>query len=539
MRTRAIPAHIPGAEGRPDAARWVLHARRVSAWDHGTFDRVAGRHWPGGDRVLPGLSRAANHGVLWFAVAAGIAVVGSPKARRGAMRGVASLAVASATVNTLGKSAVRRARPLVDVVPLIRRQHRQPITTSFPSGHTASAAAFATGVALESPRWGAAVAPLAAGVAFSRVYTGAHYPSDVLAGAALGVGAAFAVRGIAPTRSQLPAPARPLAEAPALRGGKGLVLVANASSGQRVEAPGAAEDDGAEPPVVAAVRTALPDAEIVVVDPAASSGDALRAALQDAADRASALGGALGVLGGDGTINTAATIAVRHGLPLAVLPGGTRNHFAYDLGIETAEDACRAVAGGEAVAVDLARFTYGPGRGAAASPGHGEGQHGYFLNTFSLGSYPELVRIRERWAPRIGAWPAGVLAAVRVLRTTGPVEAGLGGRQRALWQLFVGNCSYRGFGLAPVRRHDLADGLLDVRVVKGGRWARTRLFAAALTSVVDRSPVHSTARLRRMRITDIPAGTLLAYDGEVAEAPAELFIDKRHEALTVYRPLPG
>ncbi|AXK31973.1 phosphatase PAP2 family protein [Streptomyces armeniacus] len=543
MSTPASPARRRAAT-LPGAVRRIPHAHRVGAWDHGTFHRVAVRHWPGGERVLPGLSRAANHGVLWYAVAAGIAVAGTPKARRAAVRGVASLAVASGAVNTLGKRAVRRARPLVDTVPVIRRLHRQPVTTSFPSGHAASAAAFATGVALESPRWGAAVAPVAAAVAFSRVYTGVHYPGDVLAGAAIGVGAAFAVRGIAPTRSQLPAPARPLADAPALREGEGLVLVANVASGQRVpehaptgrdargedaaEAGGPVEAGGspAGSAALTAVRAALPEAEIVVCDPASAP---LHEALEKAAARAAALGGALGVLGGDGTVNTAAAIAVRHGLPLAVLPGGTRNHFAYDLGIETAVDACRAVAAGDAVAVDVARFT----------PGRGHGPAGYFLNTFSLGSYPELVRIRERWAPRIGAWPAGVVAAVRVLRTSGPVEAGLGGRQRPLWQLFVGNCAYRGLGLAPVRRHDLADGLLDVRVVRGGRWARTRLFTAALTSVVDRSPVHSTTRLRRLRITDIPPGTLLAYDGEVAEAPAELFLDKRHEALTVYRPLPG
>nr|WP_261994924.1 phosphatase PAP2 family protein [Streptomyces sp. me109] len=75
---------------------------------------------------------------------------------------------------------------------------RQPITTSFPSGHSASAAAFATGVALESRGWGVAVAPLATAVALSRVYTGAHFPSDVLAGAALGATAAYAVRGLLP-----------------------------------------------------------------------------------------------------------------------------------------------------------------------------------------------------------------------------------------------------------------------------------------------------------------------------------------------------
>ncbi|NED26421.1 phosphatase PAP2 family protein, partial [Streptomyces anulatus] len=69
-----------------------------------------------------------------------------------------------------------------DLVPVVRQLKRQPITTSFPSGHAASAAAFATGVALESKGWGAVVAPVAVAVATSRVYTGVHYPSDVLAG---------------------------------------------------------------------------------------------------------------------------------------------------------------------------------------------------------------------------------------------------------------------------------------------------------------------------------------------------------------------
>jgi undecaprenyl-diphosphatase len=169
---------------------------RLVAVDLRMFEAVAGRHWPRGDRVLPRLSRAADHGLLWFAVAAGLTVTGQPRARRAAVHAVTSLALASAVINTLGKRSVRRPRPLLDSVPLVRQLKRQPLTTSFPSGHAASAAAFATGAALESGRWGAVVAPLAAAVALSRVYTGVHYPSDVVAGAALGAGAAFAVRGV-------------------------------------------------------------------------------------------------------------------------------------------------------------------------------------------------------------------------------------------------------------------------------------------------------------------------------------------------------
>ncbi|MEX2970430.1 bifunctional phosphatase PAP2/diacylglycerol kinase family protein [Streptomyces sp. C184] len=489
---------------------------RLSRLDRRTFHLIATREWPGAQRVLPRLTRSANHGLLWLGLAAGAAAVGGRPMRRAALRGVASLAVASATVNTLGKRSVRRQRPVLDTVPVIRQLHRQPITSSFPSGHAASAVAFATGVAFENKWWGLALAPVAASVAFSRVYTGVHYPGDVLAGAALGAGAALAVRGFAPTRAQLAPPARPRAEAPALPGGRGLVVVANRSSGQRT---GPAPDPAGE------VRGVLPEAEVTVCG--GEDGEPLDKALDEAAERARALGGALGVVGGDGTVNAAAAVAVRHGLPLAVLPGGTLNHFAYDLGIETYAAAARAVESGEAVAVDVARFRAGP---------HPEGHQ--FLNTFSIGAYPELVRIRERWARRIGAWPAGILAAWEVLRTAAPLTLRINGERRAVWLLFVGNCQYRGLGFAPVRRHDLADGVLDVRVVHGGRLARTRLLAAALMGTPRSSPVLGEARLSRLRISDVPEGTQLAFDGEVAPAPREVTLEKQREALTVYRLLP-
>ncbi|MEH6379475.1 diacylglycerol kinase family protein, partial [Streptomyces sp. KLMMK] len=273
------------------------------------------------------------------------------------------------------------------------------------------------------------------------------------------------------------------------------------------------------------VRSALPLAEVTGYgqDGAAGGGD-LGKALESAALRARELDGALGVFGGDGTVNAAAAVARRHRLPLAVLPGGTYNHFAYDLGIESLADACRAVEAGEAVAVDMVRMRAGGGEEA-----------GWFLNTFSIGAYPELVRVRERWAPRTGAWPAGVLAAVHVLRTARPLRLEVDGRRRRLWMLFAGNCTYRGLGLAPVRRHDLADGVLDVRTVSGGPLARTRLLAAALGGGLKHSPVLRTARVRSLRISGIRRGTHLAYDGEIAPAPTELTLRKENEALVVYR----
>ncbi|MFF7450418.1 MULTISPECIES: phosphatase PAP2 family protein [unclassified Streptomyces] len=490
-----LTAPLPGRHAVRDA---------LLGLDCRLFEYAAARNWPFAEPVLPRLSRSANHGVLWFATAAAMTASRTPRARRAAARGLASLTLASLTINTIGKRSVRRTRPVLDPVPLVRQLKRQPITTSFPSGHSASAAAFAAGVALESPAWGAAVAPVAWSVALSRVYTGVHFPSDVLAGAALGVGAAYVVRRLVPTRAQIVPPARPRAEVPALPDGEGLIVVANNAAGS-VER-------------VRALQDALPGCEVVECEPSD-----VRAELEKAAPRARVLG----VCGGDGTVNAAAEVALRHDLPLAVLPGGTLNHFAYDLGVEDVRKLADAVRNGSGVRVDVGRFSCGD-------------TQGIFLNTLSLGVYPELVRERDRWSHRIGGWPAGVLAATRVLRADRhPLEAEFRGRARPLWLLFVGNGTYHRMGLTPGRRHDLADGQLDVRVVHGGRRPALRLLAAALAGPLTRSPAHAAVQVGRLHLDGVAPGSLLAYDGEVTEVGGEVTLEKLPQALTVYRPLPG
>ncbi|MEW2583839.1 bifunctional phosphatase PAP2/diacylglycerol kinase family protein [Streptomyces virginiae] len=479
----------------------------LARWDRRLFDAVARRHWPGADRVLPRLGRAANHGVLWGGAAAAIAVFGSAGARKAALRGAASLALASTTINTVGKWSVRRPRPLLEGVPVVRRLAVQPQTTSFPSGHSASAFAFAAGVALASPGWGAVLAPVAASVAFSRVYTGVHYPSDVAAGAALGVGAAFVVRRLARDVQEaraVPGDERKAIGVPALPDGAGLTVVVNTTSGTAAAVPDV-------------VRSRLPKAEIIECE-----GAQLLPALAEAASRATVLG----VCGGDGTINAAATAALRADVPLAVFPGGTLNHFALDLGLIGPEGTCEALQHGEAVRIGVGRFSPGP-----------DGEPGYFLNNFSIGAYPELLRHRLRWRPRIGGGPAALLAAWKVLRAERPVRLNLAGRRRSVWLLFAGNGTYRGTGPTPGRRDGLGEGLLDLRLVYGGGRPGPRLLAAAFAGPLSRSPVHAATHLRSLRIGSVPAGTPLAYDGEYAKAPRELVLDALPDALTVYRPL--
>ncbi|MGP3977256.1 bifunctional phosphatase PAP2/diacylglycerol kinase family protein [Streptomyces sp. 8N114] len=498
--------------------------RTLSAWDRTLFRTVALRHWPRGEGVLPRLSRTADHSKLWLGTAAAIVLsgVGGPRARRGALRGLASIAVTSAVVNTVGKGAFGRTRPVLDDVPVIRRLKRLPTSTSFPSGHSASAAAFATAVALESRGWGVAVAPVAASVAFSRVYTGVHYPSDVLVGSALGTAAAFGVRAVLDARRPVP-PAQPLVAAPALPEGRGLSVVVNPGSGSA----SAAREIG----------EALPAARVVHWDPDAGP---LTELLADEARRAAEEGGALGVFGGDGTVNAGARAALRYGVPLAVLPGGTHNHLALDLGIGRCADLADALASGHAIAVDMVRFA--PPRGSRRqAEGATPSEPGYFVNTFSLGAYGDLVEVRDRWRDRIGPWAAGLVAAVHVLRHSRPFEVRVNGRRRSLWLLFVGNCSYHTVGGGPggARRFNLSDGMLDIHLVRAGRWARTRLVASALAGVLHRSPVHAAARGRRLHLAGIPEGTLCSYDGETAPSAPALLLDKSAGTLTVYRPLPA
>ena len=164
---------------------------RVSLLDRQLFDRVAGTESELLDQVLPRLTVAADRGKLWLGVTGVLVLTGRRDARRAAIRGLVSLGLASAGTNLLAKGAVGRRRPVAGRVPPRRVRGRTPVTTSFPSGHSASAAAFATGAALEMPALALPLGALAVAVAASRVVTGAHYPSDVAAGSALGLGAAL------------------------------------------------------------------------------------------------------------------------------------------------------------------------------------------------------------------------------------------------------------------------------------------------------------------------------------------------------------
>jgi membrane-associated phospholipid phosphatase len=182
-------------EARQEAATgWAEGLRELGAVDRAVYEAVAGTPTPELDAPLRRLSNAANNSRLWFGIAAAIAVLGGRRGRRAAMEGVLAIGVTSATINLGVKPLARRRRPHPDAPGVAEARHvRMPESASFPSGHAASAFAFAYAVGRHVPGLAVPVRMLAGAVAYSRVHTGVHYPGDVVIGSILGAGTAAMV----------------------------------------------------------------------------------------------------------------------------------------------------------------------------------------------------------------------------------------------------------------------------------------------------------------------------------------------------------
>ncbi|MEC3918360.1 bifunctional phosphatase PAP2/diacylglycerol kinase family protein [Nocardia sp. CDC160] len=482
--------------------------RRVGRFDRAITAAIAEIPPSRADVMLLRVTRSADFGLLWL-VSAGVLATRKGSPRRAAVRGVAALTGASVLVNSVLKPIIGRRRPAAELLPVRRRLTPRPRSSSFPSGHSAAAAAFATAVALENPRAARVLAPLAAVVAYSRIHTGVHWGSDVVAGAAVGSGFALATRHWWPARPKGAAHARAVRDAPCSVEGKGMVVLVNPAAGNP------AVD------VTAEIAEALPAALLVHTEPDGDPADRLDETIRQLSEPITALG----VAGGDGTVAAAATFALRHGLPLAVIPTGTLNHFARDLGVLGLDDTVEALRSGSAVAVDIAHVDFDDDKGARSEQ---------FINTAGLGIYPDVVRLRRKWESRCGKWPAFAAALVVATRRARPFEVHMDGRRLWLWSLFIGNGGYHPHGAVPAFRDDLTSGLFDIRWLRADLpWSRTRTALAVLLATLDRTPAYGERLASELRLRLSPRQNLTA-DGEMIGTTTTLHF-RLAGRLTVYR----
>ncbi len=145
------------------------------------FMRTRG-HTPGLEGAAKALGRAGNNGGVWVGIGLALAILDS--GHREAWLICAALGPIAIALNYLVKLIVKRPRPVLEGLPPLGGA---PSSLSFPSAHATSAFAVATAMTRVEPL-GALAFVLALALSLGRPYLGMHYPSDVLAGALIGLG---------------------------------------------------------------------------------------------------------------------------------------------------------------------------------------------------------------------------------------------------------------------------------------------------------------------------------------------------------------
>ena len=230
--------------------------------------------------------------------------------------------------------------------------------------------------------------------------------------------------------------------------------------------------------------------------------------------------------GGDGTVNAVASAVVGRETPLGILPVGTLNHFAKDLGLPLElPDAVRIVAQGAVRQVDV-----------------GEVNGRYFLNNSSIGVYPRIVEMRHQYeSSGLSKWIAALWASLAVLRRRPFVDVRIHVGDEAVVRrtpfVFVGNNEYRMRGLGGVSRASLTGGQLAIYVMKASeRLSLLRLGLEVMTRGVDQVPELDLLRVTESKVETRRRRLQVALDGEVRVLASPLEYRSRPGALRILAP---
>jgi diacylglycerol kinase family enzyme len=235
--------------------------------------------------------------------------------------------------------------------------------------------------------------------------------------------------------------------------------------------------------------------------------------------------------GGDGTVSAVAGALVKAGapVPLGIIPAGTLNHFAKDLGLPLDPAAAAAVvAVGHVRAVDV-----------------GEVNGRVFVNNSSIGLYPQIVRQRDRIRERLGSgkWTAMAVACVSVFRRHPVVHVTIetGGRVRRCTTpfVFVGNNRYEIDLFALGARPALDRGELSVYfTTRTSRFALLTLAIRAAFGRLEQARDFESLTLKQFQIETNRRTLPVAHDGEVTRMDPPLRYRTLPKALRVLAPPP-
>lgn len=216
--------------------------------------------------------------------------------------------------------------------------------------------------------------------------------------------------------------------------------------------------------------------------------------------------------GGDGTVSAVAAALIGSDVPLGVLPVGTLNHFAKDLGLPlNLEEAVEVVQHRNVRVVDA-----------------GEVNGRIFLNNSSIGVYPRLVELRDRYRESgITKWIAAVWAGLAVLRLRPfmgvRIESPEGVLLRRTPFVLVGNNEYHMSGLHPASRESLTGGKLAVYVMKAqGRPSLLWLAWQVLRRGVSETPELDFLSVAKASVETRRRNLQVALDGEVVTLQSPL-----------------
>jgi YegS/Rv2252/BmrU family lipid kinase len=231
--------------------------------------------------------------------------------------------------------------------------------------------------------------------------------------------------------------------------------------------------------------------------------------------------------GGDGTISTAAAALAGTDIALGVLPFGTLNHFAKDLGVPLElEASVQSIIENNIIAVDVAEVN---GR--------------VFINNSSLGLYPDIVRDRERQQSRLGRgkWRAFLWASLSALRRFPflivRIEVESTKREFVTPVVFIGNNEYQMQGFDIGARESLERGVLSVYIVKKQRRAAlVRLSLVALLGRLKQARDFESLLATELVIETNRKHVLVSTDGEVQRMRSPLHYRIRPRALRVIVP---